>query len=241
MRNPLKMLRDERGTATVEFALTMPVALFLSLVLVQLTLLMGGHIYVHYAAFAAARSAITTIPLAAGEEEPSNVYVGQTTVGKHERIRRAAVFAVMPVSGRSASDGSSNISAEAFAQGLRQYYQANNTPTPRWVDTFAAARLRYADEHTRVEVCTTQTGKDGSVTILPIAAGVAHQFSPNDAVTVRVLHRFHLSVPYVRQIFADEDLPDGSGVYTLISAQSTLSNEGIAKNLPPKPAIRRDP
>jgi Flp pilus assembly protein TadG len=235
-----RLHRCDRGTATVEFALVTPIALFLSLILLQVMLLMTGHIFVNYAAFAAVRSAITTIPYVT-ESEPGNLYVSGSTLGKHEAIRRAAVFAVMPVSGRLDSTGA--ISAEAFVSGLQSYFEASSQTTPRWVQSLAGDRLRYADANTRVEVCTTEALEDGSVTITPISQGVEHLFAPQDPITVRVTHRFSLSVPYVRRIFADDKHSGGSGygLYTLMSAQYTLTNEGIAKTLPPTPALDRDP
>lgn len=244
MRNPMHTLRCDEGTATVEFALVTPIVLFLSLILLQVMLLMTGHIFVSYAAFAAVRAAITTIPYVT-DDEPSNLYVAGSMTGKHEGIRRAAVFAVMPVSGRlnTSASGGGAISADSFVSGLEKYFDASNQPKPKWVETLAADRLRYADANTKVEVCETTAHEDGSVTMTPIGEGSQHQFTPNDAVTVRVTHRFSLTVPYVRRIFADDEHSgsEGYGLYTIMSAQYTLSNEGIANTLPPRPELPRNP
>ncbi len=240
MRNPMRILRCDEGTATVEFALVTPIVLFMSLVLLQVMLLMTGHIFVNYAAFAAVRAAITTIPYVT-DGEPGNVYVGGSTLGKHEAIRRAAVFAVMPVSGRLDTTGT--ISPDAFVSGLEEYYAAAGQSKPRWIDTLAADRLRYADANTQVEVCELTAHDDGTITISPIGTGAEHTFAPHDPITVRVSHRFSLTVPYVRRIFADDEHSGGSGygLYTVMSAQYTLTNEGIDKLLPPTPDLIRDP
>ena len=62
-----------QGTATIEFALVMPIMLFLILLLAQTTFVMAGNLFVHYAAFAATRSAIVYIPADYGPEEDPNV------------------------------------------------------------------------------------------------------------------------------------------------------------------------
>lgn len=241
MQNPMQILRCDRGTATVEFALVTPILLFLSLVLLQVMLLMTGHIVVDYAAFAAVRAAITTVPYAT-DTEPENVFVAGSESGKHEALRRAAVFACMPVSGRLDS-ASAKVPVDSFVSGLEELYTQSGEDVPKWVDTLAAYRLRYADANTSVEVCTTEVAEDGSVTISPLTTGVTHTFAPNDPITVRVTHRFSLTVPYVRKIFDDGEHQDGEGhgLYTTMSAQYTLTNEGISKLLPPTPALDRDP
>ena len=54
---------DDRGTVTIELVLVIPVVLFFSLLLVQVMLLMTANHFVHYAAYAAVRSAIVQIPV----------------------------------------------------------------------------------------------------------------------------------------------------------------------------------
>ena len=56
-----RALAAEGGTATLEFCMVIPIVLFLILLLVQSTLLMVGNQFVHYAAFAATRSAVRPI------------------------------------------------------------------------------------------------------------------------------------------------------------------------------------
>ncbi len=227
----------DEGTATVEFALVFPIALFLCLVLLQTTLLMVGNMFVHYAAFAATRAAIAQIPRnLTVDGEPVNVIVAGEGAEKFDTIRQAAVLAVMPVSGRS-HNGS--VAADAFVSGLEEHYAGLNQETPKWVHTLAADRLRYAAANTQVTLLRTKGDAD-AVSFVSLNGGLS-EFGPREAVTVRVEHRFFLSVPYVSAIFADGESDEQGGRFTLIAAQYTLTNEGIPVELPPEPELPRDP
>jgi Flp pilus assembly protein TadG len=241
---------DTRGTAMMEFALVFPIALFLILLLTQTTLVMAGNLYVHYAAFAATRAAIVTIPAdySAKDNEGPNVL----TVGgaKFERIRMAAVWALTPVGGKG-QGGSAP--ADQFAQGIDQYYSAMGQKAPYWADHVIPDRVRYADANTSITVLiTTATTAPPQVTFEPLGNGQTYTYgygmgvapptdpprSSRDPVTIQVTHRFNLSIPYVRAIFADNRSKDIS--YSTISAQYTLTNEGIDTSLPPRPTRPSD-
>jgi hypothetical protein len=72
----LQLHRDDAGSAQVlSFVLTLPLFVWVSLFIVQVSQLMIGAIMVHYAAFAAARAAVVWIP-ARLEGEPENVIGG---------------------------------------------------------------------------------------------------------------------------------------------------------------------
>ena len=237
------IFRDRRGTATVEFVLVLPVALFLSLALLQLMLLMGGFIFVHYAAFAATRSAIVYVPTDFGADgEPANEYVESAQSPKHQAIHRAASAAMVPVSGRASSGVAG---ADTFAAALGNYYQAAGVATPKWVSTLAPDRFRYAFQHTTVAVSYAEADPvTGEIDFIEVGSNGSHTFGPKDPIAVRVQHRFHLSVPYVRWLFADGGMSSSSSPdagYATLAASYTLTNEGIAANLPPTPGIDRDP
>jgi len=70
----------QRGAAIIDFLMVMPFYIFLCLVLAQFTLMIHGTMVVHYAAYVAARSAIT---------EPND---------SSERPRAAAAIACLPIS-----------------------------------------------------------------------------------------------------------------------------------------------
>ena len=216
-----------------------PIVMFLVLILVQVTLLMVGNHFVHYAAFAATRSAIAYIPADFSDDgEGRNTIQPIEGSPKYNPIRASAYLALVPVSGRL--DENNDVATDAFVAALHDHFASYGQDSPKWVDTLAADRLRYAAANTTVEVMeTVVSGQD--VDYYPITSGEHFTFGPRDAITVRVEHRLNLSVPYVRGIFADGEHPDGRGKYTEVSAQYTLTNEGISTDLPGPPELpRRD-
>jgi len=232
-----RALLAERGTATVEFCMVLPVLLFLILILVQSTLLMVGNQFVHYAAFAATRSAIVYIPQDYPYDgEPRNYLIPEPGTQKFDAIRAAAYLAVAPVGGKS--DGRfTDINTAGYVSGLSEYLMDQTGQEPRWVDRLAEARLQYAAEHTEVQVLTT-TVEDDEVELDEVLI-IGHKFAEREAVTVRIEHEFNLSVPYVRAIFADGE-HSGGGRYALVTAQYTLTNEGMDPELPPAPSLPRN-
>ena len=68
-----RLHRDQAGgVQSLSFVLTLPVFVIVMLFIVQVSQLMIGTIVVHYAAFAAARSAAVWIPARLGHEETEN-------------------------------------------------------------------------------------------------------------------------------------------------------------------------
>lgn len=232
----------ERGTATIEFALVFPILLVLILLLAQVTLLMVGNLYVHYAAFAATRAAIVQIPRETANEPINMIWPSEPGLDKYQAIHRAAIFALVPVSGR-VSDGNGSagdVSPAAYVDALRDHFDQGQGDRPAWVDTLAEDKVRYAASNTDITLLVyDENDQDGGFEALQ---GV-HTFGPRDPVTVRVEHRFNLAVPYVRFFFADGryDTDDGEGAYAIIEAQTTLTNQGVPPEMPEPPAIRRIP
>lgn len=247
---------DQEGTAAVEFILVLPVALFVILLLAQTTFLFSGNLYVHYAALAATRAAIVQIPVSPDDAIPStrNVYIAGEGNAKHDLIRRAAVVAVWPVSG-AATEGTTP--TDDILEGLRAHFTAYDKEPPAWIDNLAADRLRYADANTTIKVMPTDVITDNGQPTLrftELADGATHTFGPKDAITVRVTHNFSLTVPIVRAVYASSSPPTASAsaryvywqnapreAYTVITAQYTLSNEGVDPELPPAPELPREP
>lgn len=216
-----------------------PIVMFLVLILVQSTLIMVGNQFVHYAAFAATRSAIVYIPTdysGAGGEDANTLFPEEGTP-KFDAIRAAAYLAVMPVCGKL-DESSQDLRTEQLVDGLYDHFASYGQDAPRWVDTLAAARLRYAAENTDVMVMETIVTGD-NVDHEDVGASGFYTFGPREAITVRVEHRLNLSVPYVRAIFADGEHSDGRGLYALVSAHYTLTNEGVNPDLPPQPDLER--
>lgn len=68
-----RLHRDQSGgVQSLSFVLTLPLFVMIMLFIVQVSQLMIGTIVVHYAAFAAARSAVVWIPARLGQEETEN-------------------------------------------------------------------------------------------------------------------------------------------------------------------------
>ena len=215
-----------------------PIVLFLILILVQSTLLMVGNQFVHYAAFAATRSAIVYIPADMTDQGGVGRNSLSLTKGtpKYDAIRASAYLAVMPVCGRL-DDSNEPLRTDEFVDGLRDHFASYGQDPPRWVDTLAADRLRYAAEHTDIQIMRATVIKQ-DVEFEEVLPG-DEPFGPRETITVRVEHKLNLSVPYVRGIFADGDLPGGRGKYALVTAHYTLTNEGINPDLPDQPDLER--
>lgn len=242
-RRRLPALRGAtRGTATLEFALVFPIVLGLTLILLQTTLVMAGQLFVHYAAFTATRSAAVYIPSDQSLDRglPRNMIAPTPGTPKFDAIRRAALIALMPVSGEVSAGGreASAVDGEALGDALAFYFRAHGRTPPAWVRDKAADRLRYAELATEITLLRTNAA-GGEVTFTPLTGGAYHTFAPREPVTVRVAHRLNLSIPYARVVFADGR--DEHAVYTRVLSQHTLTNEGIDPALPPPPDLpRRD-
>ena len=232
---------SEEGTATMEFALVLPVVLFLMLLLAQVTLVLAANTVVNYAAFAATRTAIVQIPADYGSQsgEDANALLNSDRFPKLGAIRDAACFAVMPVSGRL-DPGS--VDATPLVDGLDQFYADYGRDSPGWVGNLAGGRLQYAFTHTQVDLLRANAEGE-RVEFERLPGGSVQFFEPREAVTVLVTHKLNLAIPWVRPIFADGefDTADGPGGYAEITARATLTNEGIDPHLPPEPELKRRP
>lgn len=233
--------RDRRGVATVEFTLAFPVLLFLVLVLLQTAMVMVGRAYVHYAAFAATRAAISQVPAdlsGQGGEGPNAIVISNASP-KLQAIQRAAAVAIAPVSGRN-EDDHPLFAADAARDALSGYLADAGIAEGNWVDRSYAQRLRYAAHHTRVWLQVLPPGFDEeSTAFVSIPDGAEYTFGPLETVTVRVEHDLAISVPYVWRIFADGDRDDAAGGFATLTSRATLHNEGIDPRLPEEPPLPR--
>jgi len=212
------------GTAMLEFAMVLPILLMLVLLMVQSSLLMVGNLCVNYAAYCAARSAVVTVPLNLNDREVHNVVAFGDASGKLERIRQAAVWAVMPVS--CASVEVPPLDASDLEDALDELFGVHGLATPAWVTRQLRHRLGYADRYT-------------SVDLEPPRGGDA--YGDNEDLTVTVWHTFYLAVPYGGRLFALMDsqnaveLDFAPGQYGLVMrATETLTNEGAADFIEPE-------
>ena len=114
--------RDEGGTAMVEMLFALPFMMMILLVLLQAVLMWQGSLTVHYAGYAATRAAVTVINGNYEDERRHLMFNDEHPLTppslKMVRIHRAAVIALLPVSGRLPSGRSYNdpdMSGDEFA------------------------------------------------------------------------------------------------------------------------------
>jgi len=241
-------LADESGTATVEFVLVTPFLLLTTLLLIQTTLVFTGLFYVNYAAYAAARSAVVYIPLY--YQDQPNTITAIEGGAKFNRIRSAAIVALIPVSGEESGGGGTGPASD-IVEGVRAAYQAQGLDVPGWVDNLLPGRIQYAMNHTTVQLFEVYTDDSGEV-VFETAGGV-HEYGPRDAVGVEVRHEFALTIPVASQVFTlgggesgsystparSSDSPGPPGRWTAITAQAILTNEGIDRRMPDLPEVPR--
>ncbi len=237
--------RGERGTAVIEFALVLPFAMFFILMMAQVMLLMVGNLFVHYSAFAAARAAVVQIgadDTARSGEAQNEIFISPQSA-KYRAIHEAAAIALWPVGGPL--DGGPQLGGTDVAAMLPEIYGSFGREAPGWVSNVLPQRLPWALQHTHVTLLAAEAS-NGEVALYRIDG--FHEFGPRDAVTVRVDHALHLSIPWVRAFFDDGGPGAGAGELqwpsspaTHVTARSTLTNEGIPRAMPPLPEIERAP
>ena len=210
--------RSEEGGAIIEFALVLPFAAALVLLLAQSSFLMVGHLCVQYSAYCAARAAIVAIPddLTTFSGEPQNyVDPDPDSSPKQLRMLRSAAWAVMPVS--CSIEAQDKADLPELLDGLEEFFTAYGKETPGWVKANLERKWKYAIDNT-------------FVTLAPPISG--DLYGEAEDIQVSVEHIFYLSVPVARTIFAALDdgveLDIGVGEYGLrMRATCTLTNEGV--------------
>lgn len=214
----------EEGTAMLEFALALPIALILVMIMAQSALLMVGNLCVHYASYCAARCAVVTVPQPGGYvtkggfQEPTGVNELQSgDQVKGPRILAAAVWAVLPVS-CSSTDVPESIDTPVLTAGLQSYFTRYGGTTPYWVTAHLGRKLSYALANTQVEVKPPLNGP---------------AFGPREDIEVVVRHNFYMAIPYANRLFAalgsadNIRLPFGQNEWAMaMTARCRLTNEG---------------
>jgi hypothetical protein len=208
--------RGERGAAMLEFVMVMPFALMIILIMIQSMLLMVGNVVVHYSAYCAVRVAIVTIPDDYIPSEPANEMNDGLNSDKYQRIRRAAEWALMPVSSSSPYVGEAEIIE--LSGGLDTFFSAYGEETPEWAYTMLARKMQYARDYTEVTVDPPERGRGAP-------------YGDKEDIHVTVRHTFYMGVPYANTVFAEVvggvELPFGAGEYgMMVEADCSLTNEG---------------
>ena len=225
-----RLVLGTQGQAMTEFAISFPVVLITTLILMQLALMYQAKNVVTYAAFAAARAAVVYIPSSEGGEAVHSINIDGGD--KIDKIQQAAAMACIPISPRASvvldglpfvgdiiSSAFSAFSSMLSAFGIAGEYV--DSALQRFAySTFATDVTLYkADENGYVE----QSGQ------------VSWNWPQESDVGVLVRHRFYLAIPLVNRFIGDDwsilsippffslNLP---GQYTFIRATSVLPLEG---------------
>lgn len=174
--------RDQEGAVqSLSFVLVLPVFIMVMLFIVQVSQLMIGTCVVHYAAFAAARSAIVWIPANVDSDFEQENCISQyvpvegsavtdvTSAGfgpadggvtyvvapgspKYAKILSAAVLACMPIS--PSRDLGLGLPADGTAAAIQEAYRAMSPRSSgnQRIDPRIANKLAYAARNTTIEI-----------------------------------------------------------------------------------------
>ncbi len=207
------------GGAMIEFALVLPFLLMIVLVMIQSALLMGAQLCVNYAAYSAARSAVVQIPSDRGYNEPPNM----PGSSKMERVRLAALWAVLPISSGGFEHTSPD--GQTLRDGLERFFRNYGEDVPGWVDGRLGRKLAYARAHTEVSL-TEPTHTSGHT----LPSGETYTgYATHADVRAEVEHTIYLSVPFAARMFAvlGGGVRLGPGEHGMpLKAHCTLINQG---------------
>lgn len=216
----------QEGNAVLEFAMALPIALMMVLLMTQSSLLMAGNLCVHYSAYCAARAAIVQIPM---DYSASDVADGNLLTDKKRfLIKRSAEWAVLPVS--CSNSQAPSTPGSSLANGLTAFMDRYGRSMPGWTtQTHLDRKLQYAQDYTTLEIRPPE-----AATSQP-SSGEPTPYAANEDIHVTIRHTLYLSVPYAGRLFAEvldsangRELGFGSGLYGLnIDASCLLTNEGV--------------
>jgi hypothetical protein len=231
----------DAGQAMTEVAISFPVLLITTLILMQLALMFQARNVVTYAAFSAARAAIVWIPASIPTEDTHVIQIDGGT--KIDKIQQAAAMACVPISPKASNVmggvpfigdliASSSVAFTSLVSvlGLPSSYAENGLQ-----------RYAYSSFATKVFIYkATENGiGDGG----GFESGLSTWTYPENPADVAVLveHNYYLSIPVVNRIIGDSatSLDFGSGLglsipgrFTTIRSFAVLPLEGTTGNPP---------
>ena len=160
------------------FRSLLPFALMIFLVITQAAILFNGNMVVHYSGFAASRVAIVVVPMEIGDELKNLVYNpdwgGNPPSEKLELIRRAAVLALVPVSGPLEGAGGEAVpgagggqvatgdsTGRAVESETRALFGFFGSDAPWWFHRIRE-QYNYANEYTKLTLAKPEHWRDGN-------------------------------------------------------------------------------
>jgi Flp pilus assembly pilin Flp len=201
---------DEDGQAMTEFIISFPILLFITLCMMQLSLIYTARLVVNYSAFSAVRAAAVIIPISLDKQdsddknEPEGVVIYKNKKGKLNMIRNAARLTCMPISA-DASSIMDQFTVTVFGQSFKPLQWAGsalNAVTGAVGSVFNAIGGVFGSNDLGNYVNTAIDRYIYSYFFTNIEL-LDDDFKPIEEdktygrkiVTVRVIHAFHLGIP----------------------------------------------
>ncbi len=231
-----RLALGESGQAMTEVAVSFPILLITTLILMQLALLYQAKNVVTYAAFAATRAGMVGSP---GVAHGGGHHTMKGEGGpKYDKVHQAAALACVPISPR----------ASVVLDGMPFLGDLLNAAMPAFDILGSALGLpgnhisngleRYAFSTFATQVTFYQGTEDG---LEEASDDATWAYPAGPDVGVRVTHRYYLPIPLVNRLIGDTwslidlgpvfsiDLP---GRYSMISSRVVLPLEGETGNPP---------
>jgi hypothetical protein len=224
-----RVVLGESGQAMTEVAVSFPVLLITTLILMQMALMYQARNVVTYAAFSAVRAAIVWIP---AESDTEGKHMLNLDGGdKLDKIQQAAAMACVPISPRAGLVLESlpfvgDIIGDAF--GAFSSFMATFGLAGQYTDA-ALQRFAYSTYATQVTIYkATESGFTEQTGL------TEWRYPDSDDVGVLVTHKYYLPIPLVNRYIGSEwtifeagpfsvNLP---GEYSTIRATAFLPLEG---------------
>lgn len=219
---------SESGLGAIHFLLLFPLLLMSIFVIFQVAFLIQAKLVINYAAFSAVRAAIVTIPARVRSSKSSlenrNVILASNpdSSAKMQIIRRAAAFSCLSISPELSPRLIIKTGIIPTAYGNEKFSNlklAIFAPKADYVkQTVRRWGYAYDSENTKVEV-------------LSFSGRTINKFNDHGLVTVKVTHRYYLTVPFADRLLGKSfggifSFFTGSAFYYPITEQYTLLNEG---------------
>ena len=217
-RRPRRSGQD--GSAAVEFALVLPIAITVVLLMIQAMLMVTGVLVIHHAAYTAVRAATVWVPEKL-YNEPRNVVEEAGASAKLARIKTAAVFKLLPISAsEGVQSGYGGGDVAWLQEGLRGFYSYYGQKPPAWIQHKIPGKWDYAWRNTEVALYPPENGA---------------VYGDHEELRLWLKHTQHLGVPYASRMMelvgAAERVGYGGLIGFDVEVVYTLTNEGAADEI----------
>jgi hypothetical protein len=227
----LSLNHSESGSSAIEFLLIFPLLLITMLTILQIALIVQAKFVVNYAAFAATRSAIVTIPARIrsnnASEERNHIDTENTRSPKMKIITRAAAFPCLAISPRWSTNLLIN-TGSAYdprvllpLQMLRIFSVSlgDGADAAGGMGNQVTSRAMYAYDRNNTSIDISSDRLNG------------RRIGDHSAITVKVTHRYYLTTPFANRLLGRAYFGGLGGLFSSaryypITEEFTLLNEG---------------